>query len=465
MSTKQIYARHAWLEQGWQQDVLITWGPDGVITHVVSGATPPAGTESVAWLLPGMPNLHSHAFQRIFSGMTEYRQNPADSFWSWRKLMYTFAQQITPAQLEVIASQLYQEMLAAGYTSVCEFHYVHHQPGGEPYPHAIAMSEALIRAAAHTGMGLTLLPVLYQTSSFGNQPPEAHQRRFTHDKPSFIAFWDALFSLCAKSGVKLGLAPHSLRAINPDDLHAVLAHIFAVDNTAPIHIHVAEQQKEVNDCQAWSGKRPVQWLLDNFHVDPRWCLIHATHMDNEEYQRVAESGSVIGLCPTTEANLGDGIFDFRQLQRHRGRWGIGSDSHIAVNAAEELLQLEYSQRLMHQQRNVCCDDNEPDVASFLYRQALQGGAQASGRNIYGIQPGQCADFVELDAEHPALAGINASGVLAAHIFASSRQSAVKRVWTRGTLRYQAGALAASDRQREIADIRQGVLTHSLQESS
>ncbi|WP_437887609.1 formimidoylglutamate deiminase [Phytobacter sp. V91] len=463
MSTHLIFARHAWLEQGWQRDVLITWNNEGLITAVDVNAIPPEGTEAVDWLLPGMPNLHSHAFQRIFSGMTEYRQDPADSFWSWRKLMYAFAQHITPPQLEIIATQLYQEMLAAGYTSVCEFHYVHHQPGGEPYPQAIEMSAALIRAAQQTGMGMTLLPVLYQTNGFGNQPPEAHQRRFTHEKSSFLAFWDRLFDLCQATGVKLGLAPHSLRAINPADLQAVLSHIFAADATAPVHIHVSEQQKEVDDCLAWCGKRPVQWLLDNVDIDSRWCLIHATHMDEREYRQAAATGAVIGLCPTTEANLGDGIFDFRQWQSWQGNWGIGSDSHIAVNAAEELLQLEYSQRLMHHKRNICCDEREPDVASYLYRKALQGGAQASGRSISGLAIGQCADFIELDATHPALAGLAAEHVLAAHIFASSRQSAIKQVWTRGTRRYQAASMATSKQQEDIAAIRQHVLARSIKE--
>nr|WP_113865191.1 formimidoylglutamate deiminase [Brenneria salicis]NMN91724.1 formimidoylglutamate deiminase [Brenneria salicis ATCC 15712 = DSM 30166]RBP65782.1 formimidoylglutamate deiminase [Brenneria salicis ATCC 15712 = DSM 30166]RLM31822.1 formimidoylglutamate deiminase [Brenneria salicis ATCC 15712 = DSM 30166] len=462
MNTHQIFARHAWLERGWQRDVLISWNHEGLITAAEPNSTPAEGIESVSWLLPGMPNLHSHAFQRIFSGMAEFRQNPADSFWSWRKLMYEFAQQITPEQLEIIATQLYQEMLAAGYTSVCEFHYVHHQPGGKPYQDAIAMSSALVRAAQCTGIGMTLLPVLYQTSGFGGQPPEVHQRRFTHDMSSFLAFWDQLFGLCQSSNVKLGLAPHSLRAINPADLQAVLSHIFAADATAPVHIHVAEQQKEVDDCLAWSGKRPVQWLLDNFDVDSRWCLIHATHMDAQEYREAADTGAVIGLCPTTEANLGDGIFDYRQWQMYKGSWGIGSDSHITVNAAEELLQLEYSQRLRNQQRNICCNSVEPDVATYLYRKALQGGAQASGRLISGIQAGQYADFVELDAEHPALAGISSDYLLAAHVFASSRQTAIRRVWTSGTLCYQGMSMPAS-LHHDIAAIRRRVLANRIEE--
>ena len=453
MSNHQLFARHAWLEQGWQQDVLISWNEAGTITAVAAGAVKPDGLPSVSWLLPGMPNLHSHAFQRVFAGLTEYRHHPTDSFWSWRQLMYAFAQHVTPAQLEVIATELYREMLAAGYTSVCEFHYVHHQPGGAPYPDAMAMSAALVRAAKATGIGLTLLPVLYQHSGFGQQPPEAHQQRFIHDKSAFLSLWDQLFVLCRNAGAKLGLAPHSLRAVSPEDLHAILAHIFAVDATAPVHIHVSEQQKEVDDCLAWSGKRPVQWLMDNFDVDARWCLIHATHMDAGEYQRAAASGAVVGLCPTTEANLGEGVFDFQHWKLQRGSWGIGSDSHIAVNAAEELLQLEYSQRLLFQQRNICCDAEEPDVASYLYRHALLGGAQASGRCIAGIAPRQQADFVELDGNHPLLMAIPAEYVLSTHLFASSRQSAIKQVWTRGIVRDIAQTSAGS----EVARIRQKMI--------
>lgn len=463
MKTNQLFARHAWLEQGWQSDVLITWNEEGAIIRVDCGEQPPAGAESADWLLPGMPNLHSHAFQRVFAGLTEFRQHQADSFWSWRKLMYAFARQITPEQLEVIACQLYQEMLAAGYTSVCEFHYVHHQPDGQFYADPVAMSEALLRAAQKTGMGMTLLPVLYQNSGFGSLPPEAHQRRFIHSTEAFLSLWQQLYPLCRTAGVKLGVAPHSLRAVTPEDLHRVLTQIHAIDPDAPVHIHVSEQLKEVEDCLAWSGKRPVAWLLDNFEVDSRWCLIHATHMDEQEYQRAAASGAVIGLCPTTEANLGDGIFDFVQWQRHNGCWGIGSDSHIAVNAAEELLQLEYSQRLLHRQRNLCCDRQEPDVASYLYRQALKGGAQASGRTIAGIHPHQRADFVELDGAHPTLAGLQPEAILATHLFASSRQSAIRRVWTAGELRYSGCDAAQEANQAGIAVVRQDVFSTLTQE--
>ncbi|WP_422394729.1 formimidoylglutamate deiminase [Pectobacterium cacticida] len=431
MTNKSLFARHAWLTQGWHQNVLIHWDERGMITQIVQDAPLPTGVEIAEWLIPGMPNLHSHAFQHVFAGLTEYRQHPSDSFWSWRKLMYAFAQQITPSQLYVIATHLYQEMLSAGYTSVCEFHYVHHQPNGHPYPNAIAMSEALLRAAQNSGIGMTLLPVLYQTSGFGNKPAEPHQRRFTHDAEAFLQTWRQLYPLCQAAGATLGIAPHSLRAVNPDDLRRVLSHIHQSDPLAPVHIHVAEQTKEVDDCLAWCGKRPVAWLLDNFAVDERWCLIHATHMDADEYRRAAASGAVIGLCPTTEANLGDGIFDFTRWQAHAGRWGIGSDSHIAVNAAEELLQLEYSQRLLRRERNVCCDEQQPDVASYLYRQALTGGAQASGRPIAGIQLHQQADFIELDANHPLLAGRKPESALAVHLFASSRRSAIRRVWTAG----------------------------------
>ncbi|MBT9428594.1 MULTISPECIES: amidohydrolase family protein [Symbiopectobacterium] len=323
------------------------------------------------------------------------------------------------------------------------------------------MSAALLRAAQSTGIGMTLLPVLYQHSGFGNQAPETHQRRFVHDQTAFLALWDQLFDLCHAEGAKLGVAPHSLRAVNPDDLRSMLSHVFAADAAAPVHIHVSEQQKEVDDSLAWSGKRPVQWLLDNFDVDACWCLIHATHMDDREYQQAAASGAVIGLCPTTEANLGDGIFDFRQWQRVRGTWGIGSDSHIAVNAAEELLQLEYSQRLRFQQRNICCDEAEPDVAIYLYRQALLGSAKASGRRIAGIARGEQTDFVELDAGHPQLDGLSAEYVLSTHIFASSRQSTIKNVWTRGIQR----DISRLSTVNKVTCIRQKIIAALEQESS
>jgi formimidoylglutamate deiminase len=345
--------------------------------------------------------------------------------------MYRFANRITPAQLEAIATWLYLEMLQAGYTSVCEFHYVHHGEDGTPYADDATLSECLLRAAQKTGIGLTLLPVLYQTSGFGATPPNDGQRRFIRCTDNMLRLLERLQPLCAQQGARLGLAPHSLRAVPPQALREVLAGLNAIDASAPIHIHIAEQTGEVDACIAWSGQRPVEWLLDHAPVDPRWCLVHATHMTPAEYQRAAQSGAVAGICPSTEANLGDGIFDMPLWLSHGGAWGIGSDSHATVNAAEELLLLEYGQRLQRRQRNVLATTAQTQVASAMTLQAVQGGAQASGRAVGGLAVGQQADLVELDAQHLALAGLSAPEMLSAHVFASHRTSAMGRVWAQG----------------------------------
>ncbi len=458
MIANQLYARHALLNDGWQRNVLVQWDGQGVISQVTAETDRPEGTEQTDWLLPGMTNLHSHAFQRAFSGLTEYRRQQQDSFWSWRSLMYAFAAKISPEQLESVASWLYREMLAAGYTSVCEFHYVHNQPDGSAYADPATLSQSLLNAASNTGIGLTLLPVCYQDSGFGGQPPEAKQRRFIKKTDSFLSLWQQLQAQTANNArVRMGVAPHSLRAVSEQALNAVLDGVSQMDRRAPIHIHVAEQVKEVEDCLAWSGLRPVEWLMEHQPVDDRWCLIHATHMTGQEYRRAAASGAVAGLCPATEANLGDGLFDFPQWQQAGGKWGIGSDSHIAVNAAEELLMLEYSQRLQFHSRNVCTDGQHEDVATSLYLGALQGGAQASGRAVAGIQPGQSADMVELDANHPALALLPEANILAGHLFASSRGSAIKRVWSGGQLRFDVQQTQPPASLEAFAAVRQQLL--------
>jgi formimidoylglutamate deiminase len=437
--THQLHAAHALLPQGWADDVLLAWNDAGDFTSVQAGVPCPAGAVRAAGpVLPGMPNLHSHAFQRAFGGLTEYRGQAQDSFWSWRTLMYRFAAQVTPELLETIATWLYAEMLEAGYTSVCEFHYVHHDRDGKPYADRAELSLALLRAAASTGIGLTLLPVLYQTGGFGGQPASEGQRRFLNDTRDMLDMLAALRPLCAAQGARLGLAPHSLRAVPPEALAAAVAGLHAQDATAPVHIHIAEQTAEVDACLAWSGRRPVQWLLEHMPVDARWCLIHATHMTPDEYRDAARSGAVAGLCPTTEANLGDGIFDLPAWQAAGGAWGLGSDSHATVNAAEELLMLEYSQRLALRQRNVAVSAEHPEVATHMMLAAVRGGAQASGRKIAGLGAGQRADFIVLDAGHPTLRGLPASAMLSGHVFASHRTSAVDRVVCGGVERIARG---------------------------
>jgi len=443
--TRTLFAADALLPTGWAKNVLLAWDDGGRLTQVQADATRPSAAPAVRGpLIPGMPNLHSHAFQRAFAGLTEHRAEQQDSFWSWRTLMYRFAARLGPEQMEAIATWLYAEMLEAGYTSVCEFQYLHHDGDGRPYADDATLSLALLRAAQRTGIGFTLLPVLYQTSGFGGTPPNPGQRRFIRSTDSMLGLLEALKPACEAQGARLGLAPHSLRAVPPVALREALAGLDAIDVTAPIHIHIAEQTQEVDDCVAWSGRRPVAWLLDHAAVDARWCLVHATHMDAQEYQRAAASGAVAGLCPTTEANLGDGLFDFTAWRGHGGAWGVGSDSHACVNAAEELLMLEYGQRLATRQRNVGADAAQPQVATALTLAALRGGAQAAGRAIDGLAPGRQADFVVLDAAHLALQGLAAPDMLSAHVFASHRTSAIDAVWVAGQPRVAAGRHALHD---------------------
>jgi formimidoylglutamate deiminase len=440
--TLAIFAADALLPGGWARDVLLQWDARGQMRAVTTGSACPAGIGRTAGpVLPGMPNLHSHAFQRALAGLTEYRGAESDSFWTWRELMYRFALRISPRQLEDIATFLYIEMLEAGYTSVCEFHYLHHQGDGQPYADDATLSLCLVRAAASAGIGLTLLPVLYQGSGFGGLPPHRDQRRFIRSVDSILGLIERLRkdAIAIAPGTRIGIAPHSLRAVTPDNLHAALAGLRALDKSAPIHIHIAEQVQEVSDCLTWSASRPVDWLLDHADVNLNWCLVHATHMSPEEIRRMAASGAVAGLCPSTECNLGDGIFPAAAYASQGGRWGIGSDSHICVNAAEELMLLEYSQRLAARSRNVMVSAGQQHVATAMMLAAIAGGAQATGRPVAGLQVGQQADFVVMDAEHAALARLDAERMSATHVFASHRDNAVDEVWVAGKRRVEHGS--------------------------
>ncbi|MET1117272.1 MAG: formimidoylglutamate deiminase [Comamonas sp.] len=434
---RALWAEDALLPQGWAREVLLRWDAHGCFRQVESGVPPPPNVARAAGpVLPGLPNLHSHAFQRAFAGLTEWRGPGPDSFWSWRERMYGFANRITPEMLEAIAVWVYLEMLEAGYTSVCEFHYLHHDAGGRPYADDATLSLALLRAARRTGIGMTLLPVLYQTGGFG-APPTAEQARFVHGTETLLALLQRLAPVVRAQGAALGVAPHSLRAVPPESLKSVVAGMHALLPKAPVHIHIAEQRQEVRDCLAWSGQPPVQWLLDHAPVDARWCLVHATHMTARECKAAARRGAVAGLCPSTEANLGDGVFDLPRWLRHGGRWGVGSDSQVCVNAAEELMLLEYSQRLQRRERNVLAHAAHPQVATAMLLQAVAGGAQAAGRAIGGLQAGQQADLVVLDADHIALSGLPFETALAGHVFASSRSSALQQVWVAGQQRLRA----------------------------
>ena len=456
-----LFTEHALLPSGWARDVLLQWDASGQLLTVASGSTQGGAPRAPGPLLPGMPNLHSHAFQRAFAGLAEYRAESQDSFWSWRDLMYRFAAHITPESLETIATWLYVEMLEAGYSSVCEFHYLHHDQSGQPYADDAELAHALLRAAQTAGIGLTLLPVLYQTSGFGGQAPRSAQARFIRSTDNMLSLLQRLTPAVQAQGAVLGLAPHSLRAVPPDSLREAVAGITALNAQAPIHIHIAEQTQEVQDCIAWSGQRPVQWLLDHVPVDARWCLVHATHMKPFEYAAAARTGAVAGLCPSTEANLGDGLFDTQQWLAHRGAWGVGSDSHACVNAAEELMLLEYGQRLALRQRNVLACSAHAQVATAMTLQAVAGGAQAAGRAVAGLAVGQQADMLALDAQHVALAGLDVENMLAAHVFASQRSSALHSLWVAGVPRVVAGRHALHDQaaRRFVAARKAAIAAH------
>ena len=415
-----LFAEIALLPTGWADNVRIKVGTGGDIEAVKPGADAKGAERIRSIVLPGMPNLHSHAFQRAIAGLGERAGPGEDSFWVWRDVMYRFVERITPEDLYSIAAQLYAEMLKVGYTAVGEFHYVHADADGKVYADPAEMSERIFEAAGLTGIGLTHLPVLYASSGFGGEPPTQGQRRFVTGVDGFLSLVQELDG--RHSGdpqVRIGIAPHSLRAVPPDALATCLDGLDAIDDTAPIHIHVAEQVREIEDCLAWSGARPVEWLLANAPVSERWCLVHATHMNDDEAKAFVRSGAVAGLCPTTEANLGDGLFPLAPYLASGGRFGIGSDSHVSVNVIEELRWLEYGQRLNHRRRNVAALGAGASTGAELFKGAIEGGSQALARPIGGIAEGRRADLVVLDRDHPALAEHTGDTLLDAYVFATN----------------------------------------------
>ena len=363
---------------------------------------------AAGWRLPAVPNLHSHAFQRAMAGMAERRTDPADSFWTWRETMYRFAGRMTPDTMRAVAAQLYVEMLEAGYGSVCEFQYVHHQPDGTPYDDPAAMSQALVEAARETGIRMTLLPVLYMTGGFDGRPLSERQARFGHDVEGYLRLLERLRGL-EDERLRVGACFHSLRAVPKDAMRQTLE---ALPGEMPVHVHIAEQIGEVQDSLALRDARPVEWLYENFEVDARWALVHATHLTAEETRRIAASGATVVLCPTTEANLGDGLFPLRDYLDAGGRWGIGSDSHISVSPVEELRWLEYGQRLVSRHRNIAVG------ASDSVGETLLGGALEGGANVTGID--SSGDWIELDPEAPTLVGATAEDVVDRWIFSGNR---------------------------------------------
>ena len=392
-----LHAENLWTPQGWQRDVRI-----GAVGEAVRGR----------FALPGMPNLHSHAFQRAMAGLAERRGPVDDSFWTWREIMYRFASRIGPDDLRAIAAQLYVEMLRAGYTHVCEFHYLHAAPDGRPYADPAAMSKAIIEAARETGIGLTLLPVLYMTGGFDGRALSERQRRFGLSVDAYLRLLESLAAL-ETPRVRVGIALHSLRAVPEAAMREVLAAPLAKDRV--VHIHIAEQIGEVQDCLALRGARPVQWLFDHADVGGRWCLVHATHLDAAEMHALAKSGAVAGLCPTTEANLGDGLFPLADYLDAGGVLGIGSDSHISVSPVEELRWLEYGQRLATRRRNVASRSAGASVGETLWAAALRGGRQAAGL----AQANATRDCIVLDDASPLLAARDEHDVIDSFLFAGN----------------------------------------------
>ncbi|MCU1736675.1 MULTISPECIES: formimidoylglutamate deiminase [unclassified Pseudomonas] len=436
-----FFAERALLPSGWANNVRLEVDAAGVLSQVQADSHAEGAERLGGPLLPGMPNLHSHAFQRAMGGLAEVAGNPNDSFWTWRDLMYRLVGKISPEQMGIIARQLYIEMLKAGYTSVAEFHYVHHDTNGQPYADPAELALRISQAASDAGIGLTLLPVLYSHSGFGGQAPNEGQRRFINSTENYLKLQARLQPFLASQPAQaLGLCFHSLRAVTPEQINQVLA---ASDKHCPVHIHIAEQQKEVDDCLAWSGKRPLQWLYDNVEVDERWCLVHATHADTEEVTRMAKSRAIAGLCLTTEANLGDGIFPAVNFLAQGGRMGIGSDSHVSLSVVEELRWLEYGQRLRDQRRNRLYRADQPMVGRTLYDAALDGGAQALGQAIGRLEVGKRADWLVLDGSDPYLATARDDGILNRWLFAGGDRQ-VRDVMVNGQWAVRGGRHAGEE---------------------
>jgi formimidoylglutamate deiminase len=445
---RQFFADSLFDGNTWLQGARITVDAQGSIESVLEGGDP-AGTERLMGpVVPGMPNLHSHAFQRVMAGLAEYQTHPDDSFWTWRETMYRIASRITPEQQQVIARQLYLEMLQAGYTHVCEFHYLHNDPAGKRYADRSECSRRLLAASEEIGIGMTLLPVLYQHAGFDGQSVAAAQKRFELDTQEYlnlVADLDDLIEVAPER--RLGVAFHSLRAVGCEPMQTVLD---AVPDDYPVHIHIAEQRPEVEQCLAHHGARPVSFLFGEFPVNSRWCLVHATHLDDAEVRLIARSGAIAGLCPTTEGNLGDGLFQLSAYREQGGVFGIGSDSHASVSPIEELRWLEYGQRLKNERRNLIASAEESHCGAALWRAALTGGARASGAPIGSIAVGERADWVVLDPASTQLLGREGDLLLDSWIFSGNINS-VRDVYVSGRRVIQNGH--HQDEHRIAADFR------------
>ncbi|AHE54750.1 formimidoylglutamate deiminase [Sphingomonas sanxanigenens] len=449
---RSFHFAEALLATGWAENVRLSV-VEGLIAATEIGAAPTAADERHAVALPGLPNLHSHAFQRGMAGLAEVRGPADDSFWTWREIMYRFVDRIDPDDLTAIAAMAYVEMLEGGFTRVGEFHYLHHDRDGTAFADRAAMSAAIAAAADESGIALTHLPVFYAHADFGGAAPGHGQRRFINDVDGFATLLDgARAALSSLPDAVLGVAPHSLRAVTPEELGPVAT----LAGTGPIHIHIAEQTREVDACLAWSGARPVQWLLDHAPVDRRWCLVHATHMTDAEAAAMARSGAVAGLCPITEANLGDGIFPAEPFLAAGGRYGVGSDSNVLIDGTEELRLLEYGQRLAARGRNLIARDAGRSSGAALWQGALDGGARALGAAA-GLAAGNAADFLTLDMHHVSLAGRRGDAILDGLVFAAGR-TAIDGVWRRGVPVVRGGRHI---RREAVAERYRGVLAKVL----
>jgi formimidoylglutamate deiminase len=430
-ATPLLHAPHAWADGRWQADVLLEVAPDGTWAEVTPGVTtPPAGAQRLPGpVLPGLVNAHSHAFQRAFAGLAERREGTHDDFWSWRDRMYGVALRITPDELQDVATTLYRELRAGGYTHVCEFHYLHHAPDGTPYPERCTMARALATAAQQAGLGLTLLPVLYERAGFKQPQLRADQRRFATTVDEVIAMRDEIRAW-RLPGVDAGVAIHSLRAAAPASISELARR--CADDPGPVHVHIAEQTGEVEDCLAATGQRPIEWLCVNVPLDARWHLVHATHATPAEIEAVARKEAGVVVCPTTEANLGDGLFDLPRWLAAGVPLSIGSDSHVSRQWPRELQLLEYGQRLVQRRRNVAAapELGEPSTAQRLFQALLQGGAAAAGRNRWGLTAGARADAVMIDATVDALAGVPSDHLLDTLVFATDLP-AFGKTWVAG----------------------------------
>lgn len=449
--SKKIDVKSAFLPDGWSNDVRISIDSCGEITAVEAGVVQGA----TGYLLPGIANVHSHAHQRAMAGLAEQSSSNEDSFWTWRKTMYQFIDAMQPHHFYAIASQLYLELLSAGYTHVAEFQYLHHQPCGNAYDNVAEMSLLALSAARDVGIGITVLPVHYQFGGFNEQPVGDQQKRFYNQPDAFLKICEALVNeLDSDNDNHFGVAGHSLRATNVASFSEILDS--GLSSNHPVHMHIAEQIKEVEDCFAWSGATPVDYCLDNFAVGETWCLIHATHMTELETLRLASSGAVAGICATTEANLGDGFFNARQYLEAGGRMGIGSDSHISTSPIEELRWFEYGQRLKHNSRNQLSGGFKCSTGETLFGLVVAGGAQACAHNSGEIAVGKRADFIILDDSSPILAGREKNEILDSWIFSGNRNS-VSDVYVGGQHVIRDGVHA----QQELIEQRFRAVLHDL----